>query len=298
MSEDRIDSGCYESISTPAAFSAALCGFFALPGSRRMMAEQGSRLIFGSRKLAQMRAPLMVFAECRQDLDAALASGADGLIFDLSPAGSTDMAKVRRSAVAAVRYARERHPAPSIYVRVGALESATIEADLDAIMPARPDGIVLAVAQCGADVQHLGVKLAVREAENGIADGQTKIIAMAAATPPAIFHLGSFVDASPRLAGLIDAPAERAAALGCVERDSSRAVPPSASAVARSLMLFAAKAAGVLAIDAASPAADTAALRRDCERARCEGFDAKLAGNPSQIATIRDVFGSSMFEQS
>ena len=52
-------------------------------------------------------------------------------------------------------------------------------------MPAAPDGIILP-ARNGADVQHLSVKLAVREAELGIAD-ERRGSSRSQARPPAQF---------------------------------------------------------------------------------------------------------------
>ena len=108
---------------------------------------------------------------------------------------------------------------------------AGFDDDLDAAMAATPDEIVLPVRN-GADVQHLGVKLAVREAELGLADGATRIIALVAG-PGAVFQLGSFVSASPRLAALAFDARAFATSLG-IEDLTAR--PGSASrAISRSL---------------------------------------------------------------
>jgi citrate lyase subunit beta/citryl-CoA lyase len=49
-------------------------------------------------------------------------------------------------------------------------------------MEAGPDGIMLPKAAGGPDVAHLGAKLAVREAEFGLPDGETRIVAIATET--------------------------------------------------------------------------------------------------------------------
>ena len=54
----------------------------------------------------------------------------------------------------------------------------------------------------GASVQQLGAKLAVREAEHGLADGATRILAIATESARALFGFESYVGCSRRLEGL------------------------------------------------------------------------------------------------
>ncbi|MGB8277619.1 MAG: aldolase/citrate lyase family protein [Methylovirgula sp.] len=241
-----------------------------------------------------MRSLLLVRADCENEIERALDSGADCLVFDLAwTAAAADKPPARDLTLAGLKRARQRSDPPLLYVRVNDLHSALTDMDLDSVMPSHPDGIVLPGAQNGADIQHLSVKLAVREAELGFGDGATKIIAMAAATPASIFEMGSFAGASRRLAGLIFGADGLASALGPETRTSPDGTPTPPFALARSLTLFAAKAANVMAIDAASPSdTDEASLRRMCETARRDGFSGKLAAEPAQLAIINAIFGT------
>jgi citrate lyase subunit beta/citryl-CoA lyase len=196
-----------------------------------------------------------------EKLTGAVASGADALWLE------------RPFEANALRAARQQAANLKLYVCLGSLDD-----DLDAAMAAAPDGIVLPVRN-SADVQHLGVKLAVREAELGLADGATQIVALIAA-PGAILQLGSFVDASPRLAALaFDA---RAFAMKLGSEDMT--APP--LGLARDLTLLAAKAAGVAAIlvDAAANSAEI------CKAAKRDGFDAIAVRDPADIAVARAAF--------
>ena len=87
-------------------------------------------------------------------------------------------------------------------MRVNPLESGLTDADLDAVMPAGPDGVFLPKSLSGASVQQLGVKLAVREASLGLADGATRIIAIATESARALFGMESYRGCSARLEGL------------------------------------------------------------------------------------------------
>src|SRR5204863_3877658 len=88
------------------------------------------------------------------------------------------------------------------------------EADLDPIVPARPDGIVLPKAAGGSDVMRLAAMLGAREAVAGIADGAIKVIAITTETAAALFTLGTYAGASARLAGLTWGGEDLSAELG------------------------------------------------------------------------------------
>jgi citrate lyase subunit beta/citryl-CoA lyase len=171
----------------------------------------------------------------------------------------------------ALRAARQQAANPTLYLCLGSLND-----DLDAAMAASPDGIVLPVRN-GADVQHLGVKLAVREAELGLADGATRIIALVAG-PAALFQLDSFDGASPRLAALAFDAQAFATKLGTEDMTA----PP--LGLARNLTLLAAQAVGVVAILVAAAYAD---LPATCKAAKRDGFDAIVVRDPADIAIAR-----------
>ena len=59
------------------------------------------------------------------------------------------------------------------------------DADLDAVVPARPDAIMLPKAEGGAGVIHADAKLTAREAIAGLPDGHIKIVAIATETAAA-----------------------------------------------------------------------------------------------------------------
>jgi citrate lyase subunit beta / citryl-CoA lyase len=185
-------------------------------------------------------------------LENALARGADALWFEGSASAAADSLRAAR-----------QHPVsrPKLYVRA-ARDGETIEDTLNELMPAAPDGIVLPVRN-GADVERLGVKLAVREAELGLEDGTTQIIGLVTA-PAAIFQLATFTGASQRLAALGFNTPGFAAALGVSDLDSG---PLN---LARNLTLLAAKAAGIPALliieETEGLAAASLAAKRD-------GFD-------------------------
>src|SRR3974390_314114 len=124
-----------------------------------------------------MRSLLFVPADSARKLDKAMSSGADALIVDLEDSIALDgKARARESAAAFLKAAMTSATRPYLVVRVNGLATGLIDADLDAIAPAKPDAIMLPKAEGGAAIMHAGAKLAVREAQNELLDGYIKIL--------------------------------------------------------------------------------------------------------------------------
>src|SRR4051794_39215743 len=121
-----------------------------------------------------MRSLLFVPADSDRKLKRALDTGADVLILDLEDGVATSAKAAARTMAAA--FLEQRHERLAVYVRVNGFESGFIDADLDAVVSARPDGIVLPKAAGGGDVMRLSGMLAAREALSGLADGIVKIL--------------------------------------------------------------------------------------------------------------------------
>ena len=220
----------------------------------------------------------------------ALASGADGLIVDLalSPPGDRAAARAR-----AVRFLREaRGGGLELLVGVNALDSGETDADLDAVMGAAPDAVVLPRSFGAASVQQLSAKLAVREADFALPDGATRIIAVAD-TARGLMSMASYRASSGRLVGIAWSVTSLRADIGAdTDREPSGAYA-GAFRLARDLTLLAAAAAGVSAIDAAfADVADAEGLRADALAARRDGFSAKLAIDPAQPRIINAAFAA------
>lgn len=215
----------------------------------------------------KMASWLLTTCDSDASFAAALASGADFVILDV---GAAPGAQVRQWLSAP----RER--APRVAVKLG----EAIEDDLDAFIPGAPWAI-FAPCRSGADVQRLGGKLGVREARFGLADGATRIVA-SVGDALGILNLSSFVGASPRLA-----------ALACDARGlrENLSAPQAriAPSLARGLVVLAAAAAGVDAIDGPAGACVS---RAEAESAREDGFSGMIVRNPEEVAVVNGVFAS------
>jgi citrate lyase subunit beta/citryl-CoA lyase len=239
-----------------------------------------------------MRSLLFVPADSDKKLTKALTVGADCLLIDLEDSIAIERKHTaRQQAAEYLRSLAAQPDRPLLYVRVNGLETGLIDADLDVVMAAAPDGIMLPKSLSGQSVQHLSAKLAVQEAENNLRDGQTAIIAIATELAAALFQMGTYAGASRRLSGLTWGAEDLSADLGAElnRLPGGDFAPP--YILARNLTLFAAAAANVLAIDTVrGEFRDSSGLRDECLAARRDGFVAKMAIHPAQVAIINEVF--------
>lgn len=237
-----------------------------------------------------MRSLLFVPGDSEKKLDRGLTSGADALIVDLEDSVSADRkAEARATALAFLQIAKR--DGLKLLVRVNALDTGLTDDDLDAIVPGRPDAIMLPKAAGGVSVTHLHAKLSAREAIAGLPEGGIGIVALATETAASLFTTGTYRHSSPRLAGLTWGAEDLSAELGAeANRDENgRFLDP--YRLARSLCLAGAAAAGVPAIDTVYvDFRNDAGLRRECEEARRDGFTAKMAIHPAQVPVINAVF--------
>ena len=237
-----------------------------------------------------MRSLLFVPGESPEKLGKALRAEADALILDLEDSVAPAQKGAARRTVLSFLLGQRGADRPRLYVRINPVATPLSEGDLDAVMTGAPDGIVLPKASGGSDVVILAARLSLREAVHGIDDGATRIIPIATESAAAIFGLGSYRNASPRLAGLTWGAEDLAADTGAAATriDGAWTEPVQ---TARSLALFAAAAAEVAAIDTVhTDFRDVEGLKRECAAAVRDGFSGKLAIHPDQVAIINAAF--------
>jgi len=239
-----------------------------------------------------MRSLLFVPADDARKLDKAMASGADAVIVDLEDSISAQgKADARVSAAAFIGNAGKATHRPRLLVRINGLATGLVDADLDAVVPARPDAIMLPKAEGGADIVRADAKLAAREAIAGLSDGCIKIVAIATETATALFLAGTYGGASARLEGLTWGGEDLSAELGAETNRDSNGDFLDPYRLARALCLAGAAAARVQAIDTVTvDFRNVATLRRESEEARRDGFTGKMAIHPAQVPIINEVF--------
>ena len=165
-----------------------------------------------------MRSMLFVPGDSARKFEKASEGNADALIIDLEDSVVTDKKPEARGLTLAML--KGRNKPHQLYVRVNALDTGMTLGDLAAVIPGRPDGIVLPKSQGGDDVRQVATWLEALEAAAGIAIGSTRIVCVATETAGSIFGLGSYKGCSPRLAGLMWGAEDLSASLGATEKAS------------------------------------------------------------------------------
>jgi citrate lyase subunit beta/citryl-CoA lyase len=178
-----------------------------------------------------------------------------------------------------------------LWVRINPLQTPEALADLVAVMPARPDGIMLPKPLNALHAQQLDHYLSALETREGLILGSTRIIPVATEVPGALFDLQSYAGASPRLQGLTWGAEDLATAVGASSNRDASGEFTFTYKLARSLCLLASAHAQIQAIDTLSvDFKDLQALALDVQQACREGFSGKLAIHPDQVEVINQGF--------
>jgi citrate lyase subunit beta/citryl-CoA lyase len=242
-----------------------------------------------------MRLRSMLFVPGDSDKKFAKASGigADALILDLEDSVAPSMKIVARAKVSALL----DNQAPRdwrFFVRVNPFDTGMTFDDMAAVVKPGLDGLMIPKADGAADIVRIGEELDRLEAAAGMAIGAVKIAVVATETAQAMFNLGSYTPAHPRLVALTWGAEDLAAALGATANKEEDGSWTSPYMLARNLCLFAAGSAGVLPLDTLyADFRDPEGLERDCRRARRDGFVGRLAIHPDQVAIINRCFSPS-----
>ena len=176
-------------------------------------------------------------------------------------------------------------------MRVNGLQTGLIDADLDAIVPAKPDAIMLPKAEGGASVVHADAKLAAREAISGLPRRPSQGSRLLPKPRRRCFSPARLPAQPARLIGLTWGAEDLSAELGAqANRDGQgRFLDP--YRLARVLCLAGAATANVPALDTVYvDFRNSEGFRRECEEARRDGFTGKMAIHPAQVPIINEVF--------
>ncbi|ESY49211.1 HpcH/HpaI aldolase/citrate lyase family protein [Mesorhizobium sp. RSR380A] len=238
-----------------------------------------------------MRSLLFVPGDSEKKLDKGFGAGADVVIVDLEDSVAPQNKAAARDIAARFIAGNRQQTSSAIYVRVNDLSTRLTDDDLAALVPAKPDGIMLPKSNSGQDVQQLSVKLRVHEAENGLPDGAIKILPIITETAASLLAAATYAGASARLAGLTWGAEDLSAAIGARAARDDNGRYTDVFRHARTMTILAAGAAEVAAIDTVFPAfRDMAVFEAECTEAERDGFTGKMAIHPAQVPVINAAF--------
>jgi citrate lyase subunit beta/citryl-CoA lyase len=235
-----------------------------------------------------MRSLLFVPGDSARKFARAQQNVADALILDLEDSVAIDAKEhARREAATMLQQPRTRQ---RLFVRINAFDTGLPAADLAAVMPHAPDGIVLPKCDGPAQVQRLAYMLDALEAAFALEAGRTLILAIVTETAGSLFSLGNYRGCSPRLWGMMWGAEDLSASLGATtnQEDGQLLAPYQ---LARNLCLAGAAAAGVVAVDTvATDIDDLDAVSHQARRARRDGFMAKGIIHPKHAEPVNNAF--------
>jgi citrate lyase subunit beta/citryl-CoA lyase len=235
-----------------------------------------------------LRSLLFVPADSEKKLAKAKASPADALILDLEDAVAKENRPRARELVR--EFLKETH-AQLIWVRINPLGSDDFIRDVEAIVSSRPMGLVVPKAEGPHSLTTIDGHLSTREARAGIPHGMIKLLPVATETPAAVLSLHEYRSPPPRLAAMSWGAEDLAAALGAATNRDENSEFLFIHRMVRAMVLIAAKAAGVDAIETLhADFRDAKGLERAARLAQREGFSGMLAIHPDQVDVINAAF--------
>ena len=209
---------------------------------------------------------------------------ADCLLFDLEDSVSVlekDAARMLvREALVSMEY-----PGKEVFVRVNALATPWGLEDLNAIVSAGKAGIRLPKAETAQDVVDCEREIERLEKQCGLPAGSTRMMA-AVESAAGVLNAREIAASSTRLVAI---------AIGAEDYVTDLKTTRSAEGIellfGRSMVLLAARAAGIDAIDTVfANVNDEEGLRRETALIKQLGFDGKSIINPRQIGAVHEVF--------
>jgi citrate lyase subunit beta/citryl-CoA lyase len=237
-----------------------------------------------------MRCFLFVPADSERKLAKALQSAADVLVLDLEDSVLPDRKAAARSTLTAWLHGRAADQ--RFWIRVNEPGSTDLLLDLAAAVPLRPAGVVVPKIRGPEDIRLVDDYLTMAETIHGMAFGSLKIIAVCTETPLAVLRASELAQATlPRLAGLMWGGEDLSSSLGAADPRKPDGSWRAVYQHARTQCLLTARALDVAAIDTVFvDVRDSEGCRSSALEARSDGFDAKIAIHPDQVAIINAAF--------
>ncbi len=235
----------------------------------------------------RLRSPLFAPGDSERKVRKALASVADAVILDLEDSVAMSAKDAARAMTAAMLPGLDR---PGVIVRINPPGTDWYLPDLAAIVPGRPQAVMLPKCGGAEDLLALDHHLEALEAAAGHPRGSIGVLPIVTETAAAALNLPTMAGAARRVLAFCFGAEDLSADLGIAPRREDGSYPAPV-AHARATVLLAAGAAGVPAIDTPWPdPRDTTGLAREAAEAAADGFAGKLCIHPDQIAPVNAAF--------
>ena len=235
-----------------------------------------------------LRSFLFVPADSEKKLAKSRSSPADALILDLEDSVAPEN---RVKARGLAREFLDGKHCQSLWVRINPVGSKDFVADMKAVVASAPAGLIVPKPDGPQDLLTLDAHLITLETEAGLPQRSIKLLPVATETPTAVLSLQDYRSPPPRLAALSWGAEDLSAAIGAATNRDEEGEFLFIHKMVRALVLIAAKAAGVDAIETLhADFRDAKGLERAARLAQREGFSGMLAIHPDQVEPINRAF--------
>ena len=240
-----------------------------------------------------IRSWLFVPGDSERKLDKARVNEADALILDLEDAVADARQDIARAMVCAYLQERDDRSRQQLWVRINPLDSDLALPDLAAVMPGRPDGIVLPKVHSATEVNTLANYISALEAREGLQQGATRILCVATETAASLLTFHTYLEGvTPRLSAMTWGAEDLSAALGASDNLNPRSGEyDDPYLLAKSFCLAACRAIDVQPVGVVyTNFRDESGFEADCLRDRKAGFIGKIAIHPAQPPIANRAF--------
>lgn len=214
--------------------------------------------------------------------------GADSVIFDVEDSVAVSE---KDSARELVYHALKKLTFPcEIGVRINHISTPWGYDDLEYLLPAKPDYIRLPKGESGDEIKDIDRIITKAEEKQGFEPGSIKLM-VSIESPKGLRNAYEIAVASPRMIAIAIGGEDFAASLKTEKTKGNLFTGGRELFVARSMIVFAAREAGIQAIDSVfSDLRDEETLINEVQLVKELGFDGKSCVNPRQIDLIHQVF--------
>jgi len=172
-----------------------------------------------------------------------------------------------------------------VTIRINPVHTDFYKDDLKVIVPGKPDAIRVPKSESAEQIKKVDEFITELEKENGIEVGSVKLMPMIESAK-GVREVNEIAEASSRNVALTIGGEDLATDLGVTRTKGSEEIFTS-----RSLVVLAAKAAGIDALDTIySNVNDLEGLRKETELTKKMGFSGKAVIHPKQIKPVHEVF--------
>lgn len=243
--------------------------------------------------LGAIRSALFVPGNRLERVDKALATAADMILIDLEDAVPPAQKAEARAGVAGKLAQLKKS---RVLVRVNAIDSQFVAADLEAVVTATPAGLMVPKVQSAADVERIDRMILATEEAAGLEPGSLPVIVLIESAQ-GVVNVDAITQAGREIGRV------HTAAFGAADYTLDLGTSISAGGeeliYPRSRVCLACRAVGLeppIDTPFLADLKDLAALETDARRAKQFGFQGKLCIHPIQIEVVNRVFSPSQTE--